>query len=289
MKGSFILLDLHVHTRYSADGQGTPEDYISRASEIGLSGISFTEHQNVSSSREGIRLAERFGLCYVVGAEFCVPYVRDDFLTDLHILVYGFDLDDIYVRKYLSAVREQEKKYIDALLAGLRKLGVDITRERVLKAVEEYGWSRKEVDSIYIRRLMRQLGYAKDKSESSRLERQSVSAAGFEGLSQYPDREILFESMNRAGAVCVLAHPCYYTDSKEMIEDIVSELIDVGGICGIEVFHPSNPVSTRDWLVDVAERYSLFITGGSDAHRVEQLGAERVEEDVLKFIRCVNK
>ncbi len=282
------MLDLHIHTQYSADAQGEPGDYVARAREMGLSGISLTEHQNVLSTKQGAELAGQAGLKFVVGAEFNAPYQRGNFQTDLHILVYGFDVDNMHMSKYLSAVREQEKKYIDVLFDGLKKLNVDITRQRVFDAIAEYSWSRKEeADTIYIRRLMRQLGYAKDKPESSQLERAAILAAGYDGLSQYPDMKFLFEQMRLAKGFCVLAHPCYYTSSTEIIETLIEELVKKYDISGIEVWHPSNPKESRDWLMKIANRYSLFCTGGSDAHNVDQLGTEGVSEEILEYLPCL--
>ncbi len=277
----YFMLDLHIHTRYSADAQGEPADYIARACKIGLSGISITEHQNISSTRQASQLAREAGLNYISGVEFCAPYKQGGFQTDLHILVYGFDTEDEYIQKYLQSVRRQEDEYIGILFDGLKKLNVDITRNRVFDAIAKYGWSRQEADSIYIRRLMRELGYARDKPESSRLEQSAIAAEGYDEMSQYPDMDFLFEQMRLARTVCVLAHPFYYTSSLSVIETCIDELVRRYGISGIELWHPSNPKENRGWLTEIANRYSLITTGGSDAHRVEQLGAEGVSEDLF--------
>ncbi len=90
-----------------------------------------------------------------------------------------------------------------------------------------------------------------------------------------------------AKALCVLAHPCYYTSFAEIIETLVEELVKNYNISGIEVWHPSNPKESRDWLTKIANRYSLFCTGGSDAHNVEQIGAEGASEEVLEYLPCL--
>jgi hypothetical protein len=57
-----------------------------------------------------------------------------------------------------------------------------------------------------------------------------------------------------------LAHPDLF-DSY----DILDELIPVG-LDGVEVWHPLCPKEKQDYLIDVAARHDLLMTGGSDFH-----------------------
>jgi hypothetical protein len=61
------------------------------------------------------------------------------------------------------------------------------------------------------------------------------------------------------GGVPVLAHPGVLQQS------IIPELVSLG-LMGLEVFHPYHTVQLSDYYFDLARRYKLLITGGSDCH-----------------------
>jgi len=61
---------LHVHTHYSLfDGIATPEEYIDRAVELGMSAIAITDHGTLSGHRELHRIAKAKGIKPILGVE----------------------------------------------------------------------------------------------------------------------------------------------------------------------------------------------------------------------------
>ena len=66
---------LHVHTHYSLfDGVATPQEYVDRASALGMSAIAITDHGTLSGHRELYRMAKEKGIKPILGVEgyFCV-------------------------------------------------------------------------------------------------------------------------------------------------------------------------------------------------------------------------
>ncbi|WP_455392855.1 CehA/McbA family metallohydrolase [[Eubacterium] cellulosolvens] len=53
-----MKLDLHVHTKYSADGSVEPGDYIKQARKIGLNGFAITDHNEVKGAARTFKLAK---------------------------------------------------------------------------------------------------------------------------------------------------------------------------------------------------------------------------------------
>ena len=54
---------LHVHTHYSLfDGIATPEEYLSRAQELGMGALAITDHGSLSGHREFYRIAKEKGI-----------------------------------------------------------------------------------------------------------------------------------------------------------------------------------------------------------------------------------
>jgi len=65
---------LHVHTHYSLfDGVATPQEYVDRASALGMPAIAITDHGTLSGHRELYRMAKEKGIKPILGVEgyFC--------------------------------------------------------------------------------------------------------------------------------------------------------------------------------------------------------------------------
>jgi len=70
---------LHVHTHYSLfDGIATPEEYLSRAKELGMSALAITDHGSLSGHREFARIAKEKGIKPVLGIEGYITNDRKD-------------------------------------------------------------------------------------------------------------------------------------------------------------------------------------------------------------------
>jgi len=64
----------------------------------------------------------------------------------------------------------------------------------------------------------------------------------------------------KVGGLPVLAHPGCGSGGE-----IVEELVEAG-LIGIEAFHSRHTPSIIDYYLEVAAKYSLLVTGGSDCH-----------------------
>jgi predicted metal-dependent phosphoesterase TrpH len=85
----------------------------------------------------------------------------------------------------------------------------------------------------------------------------------------------IFEIIHRAGGLVFLAHPyLYYRDPAEC-ENLVLELKNVG-MDGLECYYKSYTGGQITSLIKLAEKYDLFMSGGSDFHSRENK-EDRVE------------
>jgi predicted metal-dependent phosphoesterase TrpH len=66
--------------------------------------------------------------------------------------------------------------------------------------------------------------------------------------------------IHEAGGVAVMAHPGL-NRSDEVIPGMVDE-----GLDGIECFHTKHSHSMSEHYLQIAERFGLLVTGGSDCH-----------------------
>ncbi len=84
----------------------------------------------------------------------------------------------------------------------------------------------------------------------------------------------VIEKINQAGGIAVLAHPaCYWCLN---IDSFVKKLIDIG-LEGIETYYPYNGLRrilkfhSKKTITQIAEKYNLIKTGGTDSHHKKLL------------------
>jgi predicted metal-dependent phosphoesterase TrpH len=54
-----LKLDLHLHSEYSGDGMGSPEEIIKILKKKGLDGMAITDHNNIEGSLKAIKIAPK--------------------------------------------------------------------------------------------------------------------------------------------------------------------------------------------------------------------------------------
>ncbi len=54
-----LKLDLHLHSEYSVDGMGSPEEIIKILKKKGLDGMAITDHNNIDGSLKAIKIAPK--------------------------------------------------------------------------------------------------------------------------------------------------------------------------------------------------------------------------------------
>ena len=54
-----IKLDLHIHSQYSEDGKGSPEDIIKSLQKRGINGVAITDHNTVEGGLKALKVAPK--------------------------------------------------------------------------------------------------------------------------------------------------------------------------------------------------------------------------------------
>src|SRR6266404_7083751 len=68
------------------------------------------------------------------------------------------------------------------------------------------------------------------------------------------------ELIHQAGGVAVLAHP-----GLNRTDEVIPAMVEAG-LDGIECFHTKHSTRTSEHYLQIAEHFSLLVTGGSDCH-----------------------
>ena len=88
--------------------------------------------------------------------------------------------------------------------------------------------------------------------------------------------------IHKSGGTVTLAHPKLIGD-----EDLVEQICTNYDIDAIEVFYPKHTAEDTDHYIEVAKKYNLMITGGSDFHGtvsryVKELGEFVIDDQIAE-------
>lgn len=72
-------LDLHMHTKYSMDGQFEPADLMRQCADAGVTTVAVTDHDSARAIPEARQEAARLGLNLVPGIEISCQYKGKEF------------------------------------------------------------------------------------------------------------------------------------------------------------------------------------------------------------------
>lgn len=260
-----IKADMHVHTYYS-DGAQSPADVIAAARRAGVGLISVTDHDNSNARGEIASLALAAGIISVDGEEISA-YDKD---TKVHILGYGMDCKcSSYERFHRELCEGAEERTFDILkklsAAGVRVSYGDVVRERRC--------DRSPLHGMYIATAGARKGYARSPLDfySRYL---GFGKAGFSCVRR-PTPERTVEFISECGGVCSLAHPGRITLDRDGVTELIKRLLPFG-LTGIEAVYSGHTAKETQYYKELAERFNLLITGGSDTHYAE--GNRRVGE-----------
>lgn len=246
-------IDLHNHTTAS-DGTYTPAEAVEQAASLGLRAIGITDHDTVAGIQEALSAGERFGVEVVPGIEVSSDY-RDN---NVHVLGYFIDPTAPCLRPVLDWVSTERDERNELMVNLFRRDGFDISIEALRSAYPDAVLGRPHFAEFLMRK-----GYISSVKE------------GFErylgeGRPYYlPKLRITIrravEVILGAGGVPVLAHPLqYHYPENEVIEMI--EHAKRLGVRALECYYSEHTPEQQAWLLSVAERYGLGVSGGSDWH-----------------------
>ncbi len=264
-------VDLHIHSIYS-DSSSTPRDILEAARKRGLAAVSLTDHDSVSGVSSLIEIAEGTGIEIIPGVELSVTDAR----TDIHILGYFVDFRNEEFASELARFKAARLERAKAILLKLKDLKIELSIESVLEIAEMGAVGRPHIAEALLRK-----GFVGSFEEAFRRYIGHNSPAYVPKLVLEPKEA--FDLIKRVGGVSVLAHP-----GTLMRDDLIPDFV-TQGLDGIEAWHPKHDRDTTKYYREIAKRYGLVVTGGSDSHGAwagnSEIGGCRVPFEVVEKLR----
>ena len=249
-------IDLHTHSNCS-DGTYSVKELMDYAHDKNLAAIALTDHDTVDGLDEAASyVQEKYpDMELIPGIEFST--VEEG--KDVHIV-------GLYIDHHNESFKAKLGQFIDSRTVRNRKMcrklseeaGIPITYEELTSSFPGAVLTRAHYAKFMVDR-----GYAKSRNEvfdkyigdncPYYVEREKIS----------PEEAISY--ILEAKGVPVLAHPILYHLSDRKLDALVARLKDAG-LKGIEAIYSTYSPSEERQIKELAAKYGLLISGGSDFH-----------------------
>lgn len=222
---------------------------------MGLDGLAITDHDTIAGIPGILELARHAPLKLICGIEVSARDPKS--MRKVHLL--GYRAQDIPAQ---GATVELTKLTLD---------GRDAIARWQIEALQEDGYTLTEElvraagqgsTAMYKQHLMACITPAKPGSDEYRdIYRALLGPKGrYYHEVFYPDAQDAIDALVQDGALPVLAHPGQ-SRNLHMVPELVSR-----GLIGIELNHPDHSSDAKRAIHELAGRYDLIKTGGSDHH-----------------------
>lgn len=258
MQKSNKYIDLHIHS-INSDGFFSPSELISMADNNDTKLISISDHDSINGLKE-FQNSLKEDMIGFSGVEFSSYILKNGKKIKLHILGYGFDENNIEMKKLLQEMKEKRIKAHLDLLNMVKEQLLNLPEKSLSKIdMERYCWFDRE----FIKCLeqenypFEQIDYYKHFFKINRFSY---------GNDYEIDAKRVIDSIHSANGFAILAHPMDYKLNREDITNIILKLVEYG-IDGIEVYQSDCNFEDSVYLNNLADKCNLLKSVGSDFHR----------------------
>lgn len=249
-----MFIDLHAHSTAS-DGTLSPTELVLYAKRKNLKAIAITDHDTVEGVEEALIAERTVGIEVVPGIEISAEFPN----STLHILGYYIDFKDKTFLERLTILQKARAERNPKIIRKLQALGLAIEYDEVR---EEAGTG--QVGRPHFAQVLVKKGYVKNT-------REAFDKYLTKGAPAYMDK-FRFEAKDainyivESGGIPVLSHP-FTLDYKnpQALESLVKTWMDFG-LQGIEVYYSEHDQVQMRLYEEIAVKYNLLVTGGSDFH-----------------------
>ncbi len=254
-----MKIDLHIHSTAS-DGTLSPLEILNMAQRLNLGAISITDHDTINGTKEALAIGIPPSLKFLTGVEISAnPPPSFSGPGSFHILGYGINIHDTELNHTLVRLQEARKNRNPRIIELLNRMGFELTLHEIRKEVGECQLGRPRIANQMVKK-----GFVQSVSEAFDNYLATGQPAYVDKYRVDCDRAIAV--ILNAGGIPVLAHPVLLNiQDDDVLEKLVICLKEMG-LKGIEAYYPEQTPDLIARYTEIANRYGLLITGGTDFH-----------------------
>lgn len=261
-------IDLHMHSKYSDDGEFTPSELVEMCHRSGIKIMAIADHNSVKAIDEAKEAAKKYDIKYISATEIDCTYNG----INLHVLGYGIDYHHEDFKRLEQNVLDQELKCSKEKILLTNKLGFEVDEEALNKLSANGVYTGEMFGEV----LLNDLRYQEHpllkpyREGGARSDNPYVNFY-WDYYSQgklcytkiiYPSLKETIDLIKKHGGTVVLAHPG--NNLKGQFE-VFDEMVALG-VEGVEAFSNYHSLETVNYFYNVGKKHDLLITCGSDFH-----------------------
>jgi phosphoribosyl 1,2-cyclic phosphate 1,2-diphosphodiesterase len=249
-----IRMDLHIHSSFS-DSPFCVDEIFDMSQNQGLSHIAIADHDTIKGIDEIKKVVKNYSIKVIPAIE--ISAYSFSIQKKVHILAYGYDKVLPNTEKLCNKLLKRRTEHSLKQIKFLQKHGYEIN----IQDVKHIARNSMAIYKQHIMQAMIFKGYTQD--ILSPLYETIFKGNGICSKDmEYIDVQDAIKSVKMDGCLAVIAHP-----AKSSCLSIVGDLVKVG-LDGLEINHPDHQEVEKIEIHEVANRYDLVLSGGSDYHGI---------------------
>ncbi len=247
------MIDLHTHTTAS-DGELTPSELIDLAMKKDIDVLSITDHDTIDGLAEAVNYSQNKDITFITGVEVKAYSKKGQ----MHILGYNIDYNNNGLQEKLKKLVDERNSRNERFIKYFQEKGYDISLEELQEICGGNVIGKPHFAKLFLKK-----GYITEK------EQMFSKYFNTEPLNKildytYHPKEVI-EMIKESGGIAVLAHPQKLKLNDDDLENKILELLNYG-LTGIECYHSDQTLEEMKKLRNIANKYNLLVTKGSDFH-----------------------
>ncbi|MGI6500524.1 MAG: PHP domain-containing protein [Anaerostipes sp.] len=262
-------IDLHMHSKYSDDGEFTPSKLVEKCKEQGVKIMAIADHNLLCANEEGKKRAEELGIKYIPAIEIDCSFKE----VNLHVLGYGIPLDDPYLKELGNNIFQQEIRLSSEKIKLTKELGFDISKEELDQLSDNGVYTGEMIGEVLLGKEEYKnhpllMPYRKGNKRADNPYVNFYWDYYSQGKPCYtkvlfPDYKEVVKRIHQGGGKAVLAHPGANLEGQfEVFDDMMKE----EPLDGVEAFSNYHDKKTMEYFYNKGKEYKIMTTCGSDFH-----------------------
>ena len=255
-------IDLHCHSTVS-DGLLHPDEIARLAHQKGVDVWALTDHDELDGLPLARETAQSLGMRFINGVEISVTWAN----KTIHIVGLQIDPNNQQLQDGLERTRSGRDRRGQEISSQLAVHGIPDAFEGALKFVG----NKDLISRSHFARYIVETGVCKDVKEV--FTRYLVEGKPGYVPHAWAKLSDAVQWICAAGGVAVIAHPGRYALDQIQLAAFIDEFKQAGGT-GIEVITGSHSPAEYRVYAEVAKKYQLYASRGSDYHGPGESEAE---------------
>lgn len=247
------MIDLHAHTRES-DGEKTPEELIDLAISKGIEALAITDHDTADGIEAAIKYARDKKIMFIPGIELDAKVSKGQ----MHILGLGINPNQEEFKQKLESIKQEREYRNIKFIEEFNKMGFQITLEELQEVS-----SGKVIGKPHFAKVFLKKGYIQTKAEMFDKYFNQEPLCKIKKSTLSPEE--IIRLIKKANGIAILAHPQSLKLTDDEFVEKIAELKSYG-LDGLECYHSSHTPEQMKRFKEIAKKFNLIITKGSDYH-----------------------